>query len=77
MLPENQRTLPVSERIAAVKAFQEEAAANKAKVMSEIQAHTKEKMSFSELLGDKTRDVTAKPKEQSHEKTLEAGGLTK
>lgn len=77
MLPENQRTLPVSERIAAVKAFQEEAAANKAKVMSEIQVHTKEKMSFSELLGDKTRDVTAKPKEQSHEKTLEAGGLTK
>lgn len=77
MLPENQRTLPVSERIAAVKAFQEETAANKAKVMSEIQVHTKEKMSFSELLGDKTRDVTAKPKEQSHEKTLEAGGLTK
>lgn len=77
MLPENQRTLPVSERIAAVKAFQEEVAANKAKVMSEIQVHAKEKMSFSELLGDKTRDVTAKPKEQSHEKTLEAGGLTK
>lgn len=77
MLPENQRTLPVSERIAAVKSFQEEAVANKAKVMSEIKVHTKEKMSFSELLGDKTRDVTTKPKEQSHEKTLEAGGLTK
>ena len=77
MLPENQRTLPVSERIAAVKAFQEEAAANKAKVMSEIQVHTKEKMSFSELLGDKKPDVTAKPKEPTHERTLEAGGLTK
>lgn len=73
MLPENQRTLPVSERIAAVKAFQEETAANKAKVMSEIQVHTKEKMSFSELLGDKKPDVTAKPKEPTHERTLEAG----
>lgn len=77
MLPENQRTLPVSERIAAVKAFQEETAANKAKVMSEIQVHAKEKMSFSELLGDKKPDVTAKPKEPTHERTLEAGGLTK
>lgn len=77
MLPENQRTLPVSERIAAVKAFQEETAANKAKVMDEIKVHAKEKMSFSELLGDKSHDVITKPKETTHERTLEAGGLTK
>lgn len=71
ILEENQRDLPLPERIEAIKAAQARAKAN------EMKADNKEKISLAELTGSKA-SVTAKPREAApKEKALNIGGIGK
>lgn len=72
ILPENQRNLPLSERIEAIKAA--EAIENTVEKTAEV---PKKKIAFADLVSEKNQ-INEKPKEAApKEKTLDMGGMKK